>query len=138
MEPTEFSFTERLRRGEDPGGLARDALGSWPYIGGVVIFMTIVASLADRHDHHAGTALLDLVVSGFTLLTVSLVLMATRRIERTASERRLYALASAGRVEAVIEEVLRELDQVNSGLAGLTARIETLNIRCRGPGGEDL
>lgn len=160
MEPSEFSFSKRLglrrtalvglrahsgweshpgvragarlRRGERAADLARDMLGSWPYVGAVAILVTIAAVMVDRHHRHAGViAILDLVVSGFALVTVSLVLMATRRIDRTTSEQALYDLGSARHIETVIEEILGDLDQTNAGLARLAARIETLNIRCR-------
>jgi uncharacterized membrane protein len=163
MEPTEFSFSERLglrrtalvslraqsgweahpgvragarlRRGERAADLARDMLGSWPYVGMVVVLVTITAMLVERHDQHAGAvATLDLAVSGFALVTMSLVLMATRRIDRTASEQALYELRLACRADSLTAEILGDLDQINSGLARVAARIETLNIRCRAAG----
>jgi uncharacterized membrane protein len=125
----------RLTRGERAADSARDLLGSWPCVGAVVILVTIATALVSRHDHYAGAvALLNLVVSGFALVAVSLVLMAVRRIDRTASEQALYDLGSARQAHAVTEEVLGELDQINSGLARLAARVETLNIKCRAAG----
>lgn len=165
MEPTEFSFSERmglrstvlaglraqtgweahpgvrsgarLRRGERAADLGRDMLGSWPYVGVVVVLFTIITTmLVQRHGHHAG-AVLAVVVAGFALVSVSLILMATRRIDRSASEQASYALGMARRAEALTEEILNELDQVNAGLVRVAARIEVLNIRCRAAGGDD-
>lgn len=163
MEPTEFSFSEqmglrstalaglrtqtgweahpgvrsgaRLRRGERAADLARDTLGSWPYVGVVAVLLMITAVLVRRHGHHV-EAVLDLVVSGLALVTASLVLMAMRRIDRAASEQALYALRMARRAEAVAEEILNEVDQVNAGLVRVAARIEALNVKCRAAGGD--
>jgi uncharacterized membrane protein len=125
----------RLRRGERAADLARDLLGSWPCVGVVVVLVTITTTLVQRHGHHLG-AVLALVVSGLALITVSLVLMAIRRIDRAASEQALYALGMARRAQAVTEEILTEVDQINAGLVRVAARIEALNIKCRAAAGD--
>jgi uncharacterized membrane protein len=153
MEPTDFPFGERiglrsaapagsrartgweahpgvrsgtrLTRGERAADLARDMLGSWPYVG-VVVVLTITAMATERR--------LAPVMAGLALVAVSLVLMATRRIDRAASEQALYALGMARRAEAVTEEILNEVDQVSIGLVRVAARIEALNVKCRTAG----
>ncbi|GAA4629643.1 hypothetical protein GCM10023196_051800 [Actinoallomurus vinaceus] len=121
-----------LHRGHVPGraerarDLASDLLGSWTFLGAVLVLVTVAATLTDLHvrDTNAVTTL-DLIMPGLTLATASLVLMAIRHAVRAADERARSHLAAARRIEAAGGEILGELDQINSGLARLAARIET-------------
>jgi uncharacterized membrane protein len=156
MKPTRYFFTDepppdaprgdwrpypglraetRPDRGERAAEVARDLLGSWASLGAILILMAAGVTLTDLHDRRAdAVAVLTLLVAGLTLAFVSLVLMATRRLDRVARERAFRDRESARRSQAVSEEILLQTEQLNAGLARLTARVETLNIRCRAAG----
>jgi hypothetical protein len=115
--------------------LTRDLLGSWPFLVAVLILTAAGAALTALRDLGAGTVVvLVLVVSGLTLAAVSLLLMAARRTERIVDEQTLYDLAAERQAQAVSDDILGQIEQINAGLARLAARIEVLNIRCRGGG----
>lgn len=116
------------------GGLATDLLGSWICLGTVLIVVAVAATLTDLSHGTGAVAVLDVIMPGLALAAACLILMATRGAERAADERALRHLDAARRIQAADEEILGELDQMNSGLARLSARIETLNIRCRAAG----
>jgi uncharacterized membrane protein len=125
----------RHDRGERAAAVARDLLGSWSCLGAMLILVIAGAAMAGRHDQRADPfATLILLVSGLTLAAVSLVLMATRRLDRINDERACHDRGSARRSQAVSEEILGQIEQINSGLARLTARVEVLHIRCRAAG----
>jgi uncharacterized membrane protein len=125
----------RPDRGERAAEVVRDLLGSWAALGAILVLMAAGVTLTDLHDRRADAlVVLTLLVSGITLAFVSLVLMATRRLDRLARDRAFHDRESARRSLAVSEEILLQTEQLNAGLARLTARIETLNIRCRAAG----
>ena len=122
----------RHDRGERAAAVARDLLGSWSCLGAMLILVVAGAATAGLHDQRAGAfATLILFVSVLTLAAVSLVLMATRRLDRITDERACHDRDSARRSQAVSEEILGQIEEINSGLARLTARVEILHIRCR-------
>jgi hypothetical protein len=112
--------------------VASGLLGSWPCLGAVLVFVAVGAVLTDLRDRGAGAiAVLDLIMPGLALAAVCVVLMAIRRVDRAAERRALHQREVVRQIQAIGEEILGDLDQMNSGLAGLAARIETINIRCR-------
>jgi hypothetical protein len=117
--------------------LTRDLLGSWPFPLAVLALTAAGAALATLHDLRTGTVVvLGLIVSGLTLAAVSVVLMAARRADRIADEQILYELIAERQAQAVNDDILGQIEQINAGLARLAARIETLNIRCRAAGSD--
>ncbi|GAB2808909.1 hypothetical protein GCM10027176_12100 [Actinoallomurus bryophytorum] len=115
--------------------MVRDLLGSWASLAAILVLMAAGVTLTDLHDRHAdAVVVLTLLVSGITLAFVSLVLMATRRLDRLARDRAFHERESARRFLAVNEEILEQTEQLNAGLARLSARVEILNIRCRAAG----
>jgi hypothetical protein len=124
-------------RAERAAAYARDLLGSWSCLAAILILVIAGAATASRHDHRtSGVAAVILLVSGLTLAAVLLVLMATRRLDRVADEQARHDRGSARRAQAVSEEILDQIEQINSGLARLTARVEILHLR-RGAAGDD-
>jgi hypothetical protein len=125
----------RPDRGERAAAYARDLLGSWSCLAAILILVIAGAAMTNSRDHRAsGVATVILLVSGLTLAAVSLVLMAARRLDRLADEQARRHRGSARRSQAVSEEILGQIEQINSGLARLTARVEVLHIRCRAAG----
>jgi hypothetical protein len=116
---------------ERAGELASGLLGSWVFLGVVLLVVAVAAAFADLHDRGEGAvAALEVIVPGVALAAVSLVLMATRRADRAAGERALRHLEATQRTQAAGQEILGELHQLNSSLARLAARVELLNVRC--------
>jgi hypothetical protein len=116
-------------RGERASAYALDLLGSWPGLAAILILVIAGVAMAHSRDPRAsGVATVILLVSGLTLASMSLVLMTARRLDRIAGEQACRHRGSARRSQAVSEEILAQIEQINSGLARLTARIEVLQI----------
>jgi hypothetical protein len=124
--------TRRARR------LVGDLLGSWFFLGIVLIVAALAATLIGAYDHGmSAAAALDLIMPSIALSALSLVLMAIHRADRAADLWAMRHLAAARRIEAAGDEIFNELNQINSGLARLTARVETIRLQCRVPAGAE-
>jgi hypothetical protein len=109
-----------------------DLLGFWFFLGAVLVVVAVGAVLTYLHAPGAGAiAIFNLIMIGIVMASAPLVLSAIRRADRAADQRALRHFEAAQRIHGAGEEILAELAQVNSGLAKLAARIETVNIRCR-------
>ncbi|WP_345365376.1 hypothetical protein [Actinoallomurus liliacearum] len=118
--------TRRARR------LAGDLLGSWSFLGVVLVVMAVALALIGSYGRGlSSAAALDVIMPGIALASFSLVLMAVHRADRTADLLAMRHLAAARRIEAAGKEIFSELNQINSGLARLTARVETIRFQCR-------
>jgi hypothetical protein len=149
--PGSIALTGHTRGGRDarpvpPGGaedraerasaLARDTLGSWSFLGGVLTLVVAGATLADLHDLRSGAVLvLNLIASGLTLAGLSVILMATRRLDHLAGRQGRHHGAADRRSQAVDEEILTRLERLNAELAHLAARADLIDLRCRAAGG---
>jgi hypothetical protein len=112
---------DRLSRGERAADLARDRLGSWV----VTLAGAAVAGWGVALIGQAGRAVVvGMMLCGQLLTGLSLLLMAMRRADRTASELALYELESDQRAAAAVAELRDEVDRLRGELAGLTARLQ--------------
>jgi uncharacterized membrane protein len=125
----------RLSRAERAADAARDALGSWTFICVLTAGTVAAAVWAFWHDRHVGAVtVLDLVLSGLTLLEVSLVLMAIRRHDRAVGEQALYDLDVTRRAAAAANEAHTKLEELHTEIARLAARVE---VSRRPPSSDD-
>jgi uncharacterized membrane protein len=111
----------RLRPGERAVDLACRVAGSWPYA--ALLVAAIVAGTAVAVSTGA-VAVLGLGLSTLALLEVTLVLMAARRAQRTATEVAIYHLDQARRSAAATEELRGEVQRLHADLAWIAARTE--------------
>lgn len=103
----------------------RDALGSWPFLALAVALVGAGIGAALAHDGRAGPAVaLGLILGGIAVVQLLLVLMATRRADRTAAELARNELESIRRAAAGIDDVRNEVVQVREDLARLIARLD--------------
>ena len=116
---------DRLSRGERVADLARDRLGSWPVAltGVTVLGAGIVLDV--RRGRAGPGVVLGLMLCGLVILDLSLVLMAARRADRTASELASYQLASDRRSAATVADLRDEVDRLRTDVARLSARLQT-------------
>jgi hypothetical protein len=122
-------------RAERASALARDTLGSWSFLGGVLTLVVAGATLADLHDLRSGAVLvLNLIASGLTLAGLSVILMATRHLDHLAGRQGRHHGAADRRSQAVDEEILIRLERLNAELAHLAARADLIDRRCRAAG----
>jgi uncharacterized membrane protein len=120
----------RLTFGERAADLLLRAAGSWAYLVTLALAIAVAAALVVRRDDSAdAVALLSLALSGLALLEVSLVLMAARRAERTATEIALDHLDRSRRATAVAEDLRGEVQRLHAELARLAARTERSGYR---------
>ncbi len=115
----------RLGTGERAVDLACRVAGSWPYVALLTAAIAGGIGVAVSTDRRAGAvALLGLGLSTLALLEVTLVLMAARRAQRTATEVVLYHLDLARRSSAAAEELRIEVERLHADLATIAAQTE--------------
>lgn len=113
----------QLSAGERTADRVRDALGSWPVLAAAVVLVGIGAAGGHGQREWPATAL-GLLLGGLALAESSLMLMAARRADRTASEAALHDLDSLRRAASGVHEVRDEVEQLRSELARLNVRLE--------------
>jgi hypothetical protein len=137
IHATERKLTGHRQCGHGPSlrirDLASDLLGSSPVLATVLVLAAVAATVIGLCGPGASAVVvLDLVMLGLALAAVFLVLMAIHRADHTADLWATRHLAAARWLESAGDEILDELDEINSGLARLAARIETTGPPCRG------
>jgi hypothetical protein len=113
----------RLRRDERATEVLCRVVGSWTVLVTTAGAAVAVAVLA--HQRHAGLpAVLAVGLPVLVLAEVSLLLLATRRAERIATELALYHLEQHRRAAAVTEDIREELDRLHADIARIAAHTE--------------
>jgi hypothetical protein len=110
-----------LTRRERATDRARDLLGSWiaATVGAGLVGTGILLTV--RRD----AAGMTVVLSGLVVVSLSIVLMTSRRLDDTATEIALYHLESDRRAAVAIEELRDEVERLRGDLARLTARVQS-------------
>jgi len=115
----------RLGPGERAADLLCRAVGSWAYLALLAGGISVGVAVALPRDTRAGAvALLGLGLSILALLEVSLVLMAARRAERTATDVALYHLDQGRRAAAAAEELRGDVQRLHADIARIAAQTD--------------